>query len=138
MDNIGKEVDQDGLAKEIGQKLRKIYPQLNQEGNNYKKTGTGRKLYKLKLKSFEDIKREYNQVYEINEGVTDKQLTVLERNNNFNVVYRQIQQGNCTISILQKKLPSINILETVKQLNSFGLIYPTSQTILKETEEVTS
>lgn len=138
VDNIGKEVDQDGLAKEIGQKLRKIYPQLNQEGNNYKQTGTGRKLYKLKLKSFEDITREYNQVYEINEGVTDKQLTVLERNNNFNVVYRQIQQGNCTISILQKKLPSINILETVKQLNSFGLIYPTSQTILKETEEVTS
>ena len=132
MAGLNREVDQDGLAKEIGLKLNKVHPQLKQEGNKYKETGTGRTMYKLKLKEPEDITREYNEAYTINEYATDRQLSILDTNGKLKTVYKQIQKGNCTISILTSKLPGLDCLDLVQQLDSLELIYATEQTILNK------
>ena len=133
MTNLNREVDQDGLPKRIGLKLNKLYPQLKQEGNKIKDhNNNGGKKYKLKLKSSEDITKEYNEAYTINEYATDRQLTVLETDNKLNTVYKQIQKGNCTISILTSKLPSLDCIDIVQQLESLNLVYATGQTIIKK------
>ena len=138
MTNLNREVDQDGLPKRIGLKLNKLYPQLKQEGNKIKDhNNNGGKKYKLKLKSSEDITKEYNEAYTINEYATDRQLTVLETDNKLNTVYKQIQKGNCTISILTSKLPSLDCIDIVQQLESLNLVYATGQTIInKDIKEV--
>lgn len=125
-----KDVDTENLSKEIGMKLNTIYPDLKKEGNKYKETKTGKTMYRLKLKEHEDIIKEFNQAYEINEFVTDKQLEVLDSNNNYTLVYKQIQKGNSSINLLQKKLPNIDCLEVVKQLESFNLINKTNNLTL--------
>ena len=89
-------------------------------------------MYKLKLKEPEDITREYNEAYTINEYATDRQLSILDTNGKLKTVYKQIQKGNCTISILTSKLPGLDCLDLVQQLDSLGLIYATGQTILNE------
>lgn len=133
MTNLNREVDQDGLPKRIGLKLNKLYPQLKQEGNKIKDhNNNGGKKYKLKLKSSEDITKEYNEAYTINEYATDRQLTVLETDNKLNTVYKQIQKGNCTISILTSKLPSLDCIDIVQQLESLNLVYATGQTIINK------
>ena len=133
MAGLNREVDQDGLPKRIGLKLNKLYPQLKQEGNKVKDyENNGGKKYKLKLKSSEDITKEYNEAYTINEYATDKQLNILDTNNRLKTVYKNIQQGNCTISILTSKLPGLDCIDIVQQLDSLGLIYSTGQTILNE------
>ena len=132
MAGLNREVDQEGLAKETGLKLNKLYPQLKQEGNKYKETGTGRTMYKLKLKESEDITKEYNEAYAINEYATDRQLSILDTNGKLKTVYKQIQKGYCTISILTSKLPGLDCLDLVQQLDSLELIYATGQTILNE------
>ena len=87
-------------------------------------------MYKLKLKEPEDITKEFNQAYTINENATDKQLNILDTNGKLKTVYKQIQKGNCTINILERALPDLNCIEIVEQLDSLGLIYITDQTIL--------
>ena len=136
MAGLNKEVSTEGLAKEIGLKLNKLYPELKQDSNKYKDYDNGGgKRYKLKLKSSEDLIKEYNEAYTINEYATDRQLSVLDNNGNLKTVYKQIQQGNCTISILTNKLPNINCIDIVQQLESFELIYNTGQTINNELME---
>ena len=130
MANLNKKVDTEGLSKEIGIKLRQKYPELKLKENKYKETGTGRTMYKLKLKEPEDITKEFNQAYTINENATDKQLNILDTNGKLKTVYKQIQKGNCTINILERVLPDLNCIEIVEQLDSLGLIYLTDQTIL--------
>lgn len=130
MANLNKTVDTEGLAKEIGIKLRQKYPELKLDENKYKETGTGRTMYKLKLKEPEDITREFNQAYNINEYATDKQLNILDKNGKLKTVYKHIQKGNCTITILEAKLPEYNCMEIVQQLESLDLIYNTGNTIL--------
>lgn len=130
MANLNKTVDTDGLSKEIGIKLRQKYPELKQKENKYKETGTGRTMYKLKLKEPEDITREFNEAYTINEFATDRQLSILDMDGKLKTVYNSIQKGNCTISILEIKLPNINCIEIVKQLESLDLIYKTGNTVL--------
>ena len=131
MAGLKRKVDPEGLPKKIGLRLNKLYPQLKQEGNKLKdhKNSNGGKRYKLILKSSEDIKREYNEAYNINENVTDKQLNVLDSDNKLKTVYNHIHKGNCTISILTDKLPSLDCINIVRQLESFNLIYGTGQTI---------
>lgn len=130
MANLNKTVDTEGLSKEIGIKLRQKYPELKQKENKYKETGTGRTMYKLKLKEPEDITREFNEAYTINEYATDRQLNILDMDGKLKTVYKNIQKGNCTISILEMKLPNLNCMELVKQLESLGLIYNTGNAIL--------
>lgn len=133
MAGLNREVDQDGLPKKIGLKLNKLYPQLKQEGNKVKDyENNGGKKYKLKLKSSEDITKEYNEGYAINEYATDRQLSILDTNDKLKTVYDQIQKGNCTISILTSKLPGLDCLDLVQQLDSLDLIYNTGQPILNK------
>ena len=130
MAGLNREVDPDGLPKRIGLKLNKLYPQLKQEGNKVKDyENNGGKKYKLKLKSSEDITKEYNEAYTINENATDKQLNILDTNTKLQTVYKQIQKGNCTISILTSKLPGLDCIDLVQQLDSLNLVYATGQTI---------
>ena len=136
MAGLNRKVDQDGLAKRIGLKLNKLYPQLKQDGNKVKDyENGGGKRYKLILKSSEDITREYNEAYTINEDATDKQLNILTMNDKLKTVYQHIQQGNSTISILTEKLPGLDCIDIVQQLDSLGLIYTTGQTTLKQHKE---
>lgn len=130
MHDQNKDVDTENLSKEIGMKLNIIYPDLKKEGNKFKETKTGKTMYRLKLKEHEELIKEFNQAYEINEFVTDKQLDVLDSNNDYTLVYKQIQKGNSSINLLQKKLPNINCLEVVKQLESFNLINKTGNLTL--------
>ena len=130
MQEQNKNVDTEHLSKDIGKKLNQIHPELKKEGNKYKETGTGRKMYKIKLKEYEDIIKEFNQAYEINEDVTDKQLNILSNDGNLKIVYEHIQKGNSSINLLQHKLPNMNCLELVKQLESFGLINSTNNLTL--------
>ena len=137
MSRLHKKVDTEGLAKETGIKLRQKYPELKQKENKYKQTGTGKVMYKLKLKEPEDITREFNIGYQINEFVTDNQLNTLNTNSKLRTVYNQIQKGNCTIAILEDELPpeKYDCLELVQQLESLNLIFKTDQTILKPNKE---
>lgn len=130
MQEQNKTVDTENLSREIGKKLNQIYPDLKKEGNRYKETGTGRAMYKVRLKEYEDIIKEFNQVYEINEDVTDKQLNILSHDGNLKIVYKHIQKGNSSINLLQKKLPNTNCLEIVKQLESLNLIINTKNLVL--------
>lgn len=130
MNSKNKTVDTAGLSKDIGIKLNQIYPKLKNKENKFKETGTGRTMYKLKLKEQEDVVKEFNQVYAIEEDITDKQLNVLNYNSALKTVYEQIQKGNSSITLLEKKLPTINCLEAVKQLDSLGLIYNTKNLTL--------
>ena len=133
MAGLNRNVDPDGLPKRIGLKLNKLYPQLKQEGNKVKDyENGGGKRYKLKLKSSEDITQEYNEAYTINEYATDRQLNILDTDNKLKTVYKEIQKGNCTISILTSKLPSLDCLDIIQQLDSLNLIYATGQTILNK------
>lgn len=138
MERLNKNVDFDGISKEIGIKLRQTYPELKLKENKYKQTGTGKTMYKLKLKGQEDIIREFNQAYNINEHATDKQLNILSTNSKLQTVYKHIQKGHCTIAILNNKLPKgkYNCLEIVQQLESLNLIYNTGTSILTPPEEV--
>lgn len=135
MANLNKTVDTEGLSKEIGIRLRQKYPELKQKENKYKNTGNGWTMYKLKLKEPEDITREFNEVYEITEYVTDKQLNILEMDGKLKTVYNHIQKGNNTISILEVTLPNINCMEIVKQLESLDLIHNTYITRLPNGNE---
>lgn len=138
MSRLHKKVDTEGLAKEIGIKLRQKYPELKQKENKYKQTGTGKTMYKLKLKEPEDITREFNTGYQINEYATDNQLNILNTNGKLRTVYNQIQKGNCTMAILEDELPTekYDCLEIVQQLESLDLIFKTDQTFLKPNKEV--
>lgn len=129
MANLNKTVDTDGLAKTIGIKLSKLYPELKNKENKYKATGNGATMYKLKLKEPEEINKQFNQAYTINEYVTDNQLNIIDTNKEYKAVYKQIQKGNCTISMLNKNLPTINSYDIVQQLESLQLIYNTETII---------
>lgn len=136
MEGLNRKVDKDGLSKRIGLKLNSLYPELKQKGNKVKDyENNGGKKYKVILKSSEDITREYNEVYEINEYVSDKQLNIIDRNTEFKQVWQHIQKGNCTIALLTTKIPSMDCLDVVQQMVSLNLINATGQTNLdKHTE----
>lgn len=135
MDRQKKPVDLVDLPKTIGLKLSKVYKnELKIKGNKIKEAGTGRTLYKLKLKSFEDLTREYNLIYNINEFVSDKQLNIINSNREFKEVYKHIQKGFNTIGLLEEALPSIDCLEIVKQLDSLNIIVNTNTLSFKRVE----
>ena len=130
MANLNKTVDTENLAKTIGIKLSKLYPQLKNKENKYKATGNGATMYKLKLKEPEEINKQFNQAYTINEYVTDNQLNIIDTDKKYKAVYDKIQKGKCTISMLNKELPSINCYDIVQQLESLNLIYNTETIII--------
>lgn len=130
MANLNKTVDTENLAKTIGIKLSKLYPELKNKENKYKATGNGATMYKLKLKEPEEINKQFNQAYTINEYVTDNQINIIDKDKNYKAVYNKIQKGKCTISMLNKELPSINCYDIVQQLESLNLIYNTETIIL--------
>ena len=72
--------------------------------------------YSVKLKSFDELNKEFNRVYIINEDATDIDLTPLERNNEYKLIYNKIQNGTNTINLLNKALLCSGIMPSIFKL----------------------
>lgn len=124
MELLNKPVKEQGLKQKIGMKINKLFD-LKEE-DKYKKNDR-LATYSLRLKSFEDLEKERTTIYEINEDVTDQELTALNYSADYMVIYEEIQKGvNTTIKELDNKYKNKNNLDIVRALKSLNLITETS------------
>lgn len=135
MELQGKSVTQNKtkLAKTLGLKIKGVYPNFNPKTDKYKKEGR-LTYYKLKLKSTDEVNREFRQVYKVNDdNLTDRQVGVLNNlNNDVYIIYKAIKDGHNTINKLNTKYPDNDNIDKVKQLLTLNLIINTNTASLEE------
>ena len=135
MELQGKEVTQNKtqLSKSLGIKIKGVYSNFNPETDKYKKEG---KLtyYKLKLKSIDEVNKEFRQVYKVNDdNLTERQYNTLNNlSNDLYIVYKAIKDGHNTINKLNSKYPNDDNISKVKQLLTLNLIINTNIANLDE------
>lgn len=120
------------ISKRIGATIKKVYDIQGKitDSNIYYKQNNSVASYSVKLKSFDELNKEFNRVYIINEDATDIDLTPLERNNEYKLIYNKIQNGTNTINLLNKTFPEFDNYKLIKELLNLNLIIKTSETNL--------
>lgn len=122
------------LSRQIGNKIKQVYNIHGKikHSDMYYKRDNSVATYKLRLKTFDEISKQYKQAYVINEDVSGAELSALEYSSDNKLIYKKIQQGINTINQLSKEYPDLNILQIVKELESLNLIYNSFKSNLEE------
>ena len=140
MELQGKSVTQNKtkLSKTLGLKIKGVYPNFNPKTDKYKKEGR-LTYYKLKLKSTDEVNREFRQVYKVNDdNLTDRQVKVLHNlSNDLYLVYKAIKEGYNTLNKLNSKYPDNDNIDKVKQLLTLNIIVNTNTASLEDSYKVT-
>ena len=119
------------LSKNIGKELSKLYD-ISEDDERRKRDSIGIK-YAIKLKELDEVAIEFKQVYSINEDISDLDLNKLEYlSSDERLIYKNIQEGNNTINLLNKSYPDLNVLSYVRSLEEKNLIINTFSTNLTE------
>lgn len=115
----GLPVKEDELAAKVGYKIKELY------GSDVKKTTNGVAEYKLKLKTVEDVEKEFKHIWLTNEdNLTENQVDILNKlTGDVRVIFTAIKKGEYnTINKLHNQYPTITVLKHVKTLERLGLI----------------
>lgn len=120
------------IKRRIGTTIKKVY---NIQGNisdseMYYKQDNKVASYRIKLKSFDDVNKEFKRVFIINE---DADLLPLEYSKELKLVYGKIQNGVNTINLLNKDLPNQDNYKIVRELLNLNLIKRTTELNLTDT-----
>lgn len=123
------------ISRRIGTTIKKVYDIQGKitESDIYYKQNKTVASYAIKLKSFDELNKEFNRVYITNEDITDVDLVPLDRNNEYKIIYNKIQNGTNTINLLNKALPELDNYKIIKELLNLNLIIKTSQINLMDT-----
>lgn len=120
------------IKRRIGAVIKQVYDIEGKlkESEIYHKQNKTVASYKVKLLSFDELNREFNRVYLINENATQTDLVALEFSNDNKLVYNKIQNGTNTINLLNKAFPNFDNYKIVKELLNLNLIIKTTGTNL--------
>lgn len=117
------------LRKKIGSTIKSVYHIKGKlsDSDIYKKQDNTYASYQLRIKSIEELQKDKNTQYKINED-NYKQLSYIS--NEAKNVYNKIKQGKNTIKLIQKDYPKYNVIDIVYELVDLGLILKSDQTSL--------
>ena len=117
------------IKRRIGAVIKQVYDIEGKlkDSEIYHKQNKTVASYKVKLLSFDDLNREFNRIYIINENITASDLVPLEYSNEFKLVYNKIQNGTNTINLLNKAFPNFDNYKIVKELLNLNLIVKTTE-----------
>ena len=120
------------IKRRIGTTIKNIYNIRGKlsDSEMYNKKNNEIASYRVKIKSLDEVNKEFRQVYIIEEGAD---LVPVERNKDFKIIYDKINNGVNSINLLNKALPNQNNYKLVKQLVDLGLIKKTSEYNLNDT-----
>ena len=133
----GKAIPEDEtiIKRRIGTTIKKVYNIAGKvsESEMYYKQNNTTASYRIKLKSFDDIDKEFKRVYVINEDVDDKDLAALSYSKDNKIVYNKIQNGVNTMNLLNKAFPNQDNYKIVRELLNLNLIKITDEINLMDT-----
>lgn len=117
------------LKRRIGTAIKKVYniPGKLSDSEMYYKQDNKIASYRVKLKSFDDVDKEFKRIYIINDDVTDADLLPLDYSKELKIVYGKIQNGVNTINLLNKDLPNQDNYKIVRELLNLNLIIMTTE-----------
>ena len=134
MELQGKTITESEIAikRKIGTTIKKVYDISGKvtDSEMYHKRNNRISTYRIKLKSFDEINKEFKQVYTINEDVTAEDLMAVSYANDNQIVYDKIQNGVNTINLLNMALPGYDIPKIIRELSNLKLIVKTTDTNL--------
>ena len=139
MDLHGKTIPEDEtiIKRRIGTTIKKVYNIAGKvsESEMYYKQNNTTASYRIKLKSFDDIDKEFKRVYVINEDVDDKDLAALSYSKDNKIVYNKIQNGVNTMNLLNKAFPNQDNYKIIRELLNLNLIKITDEINLMDTNQ---
>lgn len=122
------------IKRRIGTTLKQVYDIEGNIKNSeiYHKQNNTLASYKIRIKSFDELNKEFSIVYLINDDVTDVELMALDYSTENKIVYDKIQNGTNTINLLNKALPNYDNYKIVRELLNLNLIIKTTEINLTE------
>ena len=123
------------LKRRIGTAIKKVYniPGKLSDSEMYYKQDNRIASYRVKLKSFDEVDKEFKRIYIINDDITDADLLPLDYSKELKIVYGKIQNGVNTINLLNKDLPNQDNYKIVRELLNLNLIIMTTELNLTDT-----
>lgn len=117
------------IKRRIGAVIKQVYDIEGKlkDSEIYHKQNKTVASYKVKLLSFDDLNKEFNRIYIINENATATELVALDFSNDNKLVYNKIQNGTNTINLLNKVYSNFDNYKIVKELLNLNLIIKTTE-----------
>ena len=122
------------VKRKIGATIKKLYNIKGslKDSEIYYKQNNKNASYRIELKSFDEVNKEFKQVYIINEDVSEAEQLAVSYSNDNQIVYSKIQNGVNTINLLSKELPGYDIPMIIRELLNMNLIIKTNELNLNE------
>jgi len=122
------------VKRRIGTTIKKVYNITGKvtASDMYYKQNNTTASYRIRLKSFDDVDKEFKRIYIINDDVTDIDLLPLDYSKDTKIVYNKIQNGVNTINLLNKDLPNQDNYKIVRELLNLNLIRKTTEINLND------
>lgn len=117
------------IKRRIGAVIKQVYDIEGKlkDSEIYHKQNKTVASYKVKLLSFDDLNKEFNRIYIINENATATELVALDFSNDNKLVYNKIQNETNTINLLNKVYSNFDNYKIVKELLNLNLIIKTTE-----------
>lgn len=117
------------IKRRIGTIIKQVYNIKGKltDSDMYHKQNNITASYRIKLKSFDDVNKEFRRIYIINEDATSTDLIPLDWSSENRIVYNKIVDGVNTINLLNKYLPNQDNYKIVKELLNLNLIKKTTE-----------
>lgn len=115
------------LAIQIGINIKTLFKDTFNKNAHKKRTGSNGYEYSIKIKSINDVEKEFKEVYVINEDLNDLDLERLKKlGGDKKTVYNAIKEGYNTFNKVNSKYGDINTVEIFRELLNLNLIEKTS------------
>lgn len=123
------------IKRQIGTAIKKVYNIHGKlsDSEMYYKQDNRIASYRVKLKSFDDVDKEFRRIYLVNDDITDGDLLPLDYRKELKMVYGKIQNGVNTVNLLNKDLPNQDNYKLVRELLNLNLILMTTELNLTDT-----
>lgn len=118
------------IKRRIGATIKQVYKiegKITDSEIYYKQNNTIAS-YKIKFKTNDELTKEFNTVFIINEYATERELITLDYSTDNRLVYNKIQNGINTINLLNETFPDFDNNKIINELLNLNLIVKTNET----------